>query len=380
MAVHEGFGWSEAGVEVAGARVGVTTAWVRGPVGDDDALDALYDELAGRLRRRGHVLVHEKAFGLGALAPTVDGTRRRAFARAGLGEPVPTTWLEGRPCVGGRFAGLQAWSVEAADGVQLQPLRGDVGAGWLVTTQAGRLLFVGGVTGAPGPTTDVPAELGQMFERARGLLQGQGFTFRDVARTWLFAGRLLDLYDDLNRVRSAFFRGQGLIDGPLPVYLPASTGIQGAHPSGAACVLDLLAVQASATDAAPTPLRSARQDAAFQYGSAFSRGMRLGAAEHPLVLVSGTASIALDGRSLYAGDPQGQIAETLLDVAAVLRSGATTFGDVVSTIRYHKDPQTFRTYSEMKELGLVPDLPGIDVLADVCRSELLFELEAVATR
>jgi enamine deaminase RidA (YjgF/YER057c/UK114 family) len=379
MDARDRFGWSEARVRVAGADLGVLTAWPREPVAHAGDLARVYDDLAGRLRVAGHALVHEKAFGDLALAPALAEARRAAFVRAGLGVPGPHTFVQGRPCLGGAFAGLQAWTVGVGADVALDPADGEPEAARVVTTGLGRLLFASALTGLDATRDAAPAEeLRRMFERADALLTRNGFTFRDTARTWLFVDRLLDVYDDLNRVRSAFFRELGLIEGTQPAYLPASTGIQGRHPSGAACILDFLAVQSRDGSPCRQPIRSARQDAAFHYGSAFSRGMRLGTSPGALLTVSGTASIARDGRTLYVGDPQGQLAETYLDVAAVLRAEGAGLRDVVAAIRYHKDPETWRAYGEMRDLGLLPDQPGIDVWADVCRCELLFEVEAVA--
>jgi len=161
MAAHDRFGWSQAEIRVAGIRVGVTTAWGCGPVDDRAVLDALYGGLASRLRHRGHVPVHEKAFGLRALAPAADDARRRAYARAGVDDPGPTTWIEGRPCVGGSFAGLQAWSVALDEGVRVEPVTGDGGEGRLVLFAEGRLLFLTAVRGDAGGAADVPTELAQ---------------------------------------------------------------------------------------------------------------------------------------------------------------------------------------------------------------------------
>jgi len=176
-------------------------------------------------------------------------------------------------------------------------------------------------------------------------------------------------------VRGACFRDLGLLGGDAP-YLPASTGIQGRHPSGAECALDVLAIKGARGEAWLTPLRSRRQDAALHYGSAFSRGMRVGPGPHPLLLVSGTASIAPSGATIYVGDHQGQVVETYLDAAAVLEAGGASLADVAAAIRYHKDPACWQTHQELERAGLLPDLPAIDVFADVCRDDLLFEMEA----
>ncbi len=53
-------------------------------------------------------------------------------------------------------------------------------------------------------------------------------------------------------------------------------------------------------------LGSARQNPPSCYGSSFSRGVALGAGPRT-ILVSGTSSIGLDGRTRHARDPEGQV-------------------------------------------------------------------------
>jgi len=256
--------------------------------------------------------------------------------------------------------------------------------GTRVDTTSGRLLFLPAILGrTPGrpPPEDVASECRAMFDSAQVLLANEGFTFRDVARTWIFVARLLEWYDDLNAVRSAFFHEHGLLPQGPNAFLPASTGIQGRHASGAECVLDVFAVSCTeGTEPILRPIRSQRQDSAFHYGSAFSRGMRVGSNSSALQLVSGTASIGLDGRTRYVDDARGQISETYLNVAAVMHAEDAGMNDVANVIRYHKDASVFQVHREMVDLGLLPDLPAIDVLADVCRHDLLFEMEATAIR
>jgi enamine deaminase RidA (YjgF/YER057c/UK114 family) len=371
--------------ELLGATLGLWTLVPSEAVDGPGALADLYGDLARTLHERDHVLLHEKAFGLLALAPAAAAARDEAFRVAGLPPPVPHTYLEGRPCRGGALAGIQAWSVRRGDGVEGLPpddAGGRPGAGF--RTDRGTVLFLSALTGRAGSAATgggAEAECRAMFEAADAALRAHGLAFRDVARTWIFMDRLLADYGDLNAARTAFFARSGLVAPGADSRLPASTGIQGRHASGAAAVMDLLAVRpAPGADVACTPLPSTRQDAAFAYGSAFSRGMRVGTDDASLVLVSGTASIGPDGLTRYRGDPQGQVAESYLDVAAVLRAAGARFPDVVQAVRYHKDESAWQVHREMADLGLLPDLPAVDVFEDVCRPDLLFEMEATALR
>lgn len=368
-----------------GARVTLHTFTPLHPVDEPAALGAVYREVAAALHAQGHVLLHEKALGELTLAQPAAEARATAFAALGHPGLPPATFVLGRPCRGGRLAGLQVWSVEATADVRVEVVHAEGRAlGSRLTTPRGVALFLNAVT-APPPEGPAPRDrvgaYRALFERADAQLAANGFTFHHVARTWLFVDRLLDDYDDLNRARTAFFVSRGLLGGDHPTFLPASTGIGGGHPAGAACQLDVLALRPEAAgEPVMAPIRSSRQDAAFNYGSAFSRGMSLGAEPGAPLLVSGTASIEPSGRTVYVGDVQGQLVETYLDVAAVLRSEGAGFPEIATAIRYHKDDACWKMHGELTALGLLPALPALDVFADVCRPELLFEMEVTAVR
>lgn len=139
--------------------------------------------------------------------------------------------------------------------------------------------------------------------------------------------------------------------------------------------MDLLAVEGPG--AVRTPIHAtSRQEPAFLYGSAFSRGMSLEAGGLELVFVSGTASIDRSGATVHRGDPAAQIEETLLCVEAVLAARGRSLDDVGLATLFCKTPEVLRAYREVApRFG---DLPVVPVLADVCRPELLVEIEAFA--
>ena len=65
-----------------------------------------------------------------------------------------------------------------------------------------------------------------MFTNAGLGLKAHGLTYRNVVRTWIYVARLLEWYDDFNRVRTAHYRLAGFgVEGGAA--FPASTGIQG---------------------------------------------------------------------------------------------------------------------------------------------------------
>ena len=122
-----------------------------------------------------------------------------------------------------------------------------------------------------------------------------------------------------------------------------------------------------------------------QYGSAFTRGLRLdfpNGITH--LLISGTASVGDEGESLYPGDFRAQCWRTYRNITRLLESEAATWHDVVRTSCYLRDIE--RDYEEFnrirteffRALGLDPFPASTGIQARICRSDLLVEIEAVA--
>ncbi|HEY9248467.1 MAG TPA: endoribonuclease L-PSP, partial [Rariglobus sp.] len=93
-----------------------------------------------------------------------------------------------------------------------------------------------------------------------------------------------------------------------------------------------------------------------------------------------TASIAPGGDSIWPGDPARQIAQTMDVIAAILRSRGLGFADVTRASAYFKRVQDlphFERWLGSHGFGSMPYLP---MHCDVCRDDLLFELELDACR
>jgi enamine deaminase RidA (YjgF/YER057c/UK114 family) len=97
-------------------------------------------------------------------------------------------------------------------------------------------------------------------------------------------------------------------------------------------------------------------------------------------MISGTASIGVNGKTAHVGDIEAQIALTMDVVKAILESRGFSWSDAYRSIAYVKrsaDAPFFEAYFREKDL---PDLCHVCTEADVCREDLLFELEIEAVR
>ena len=142
---------------------------------------------------------------------------------------------------------------------------------------------------------------------------------------------------------------------------------------GAATAIDKKAIRA------PEALNEA-----IEYGSAFSRGLRLEFGNVAVLLISGTASIDEHGRTVHVGDFRAQVRRTFTNIAALLESEGATWKDVVRTTCYLRDiDRDYRAFNEERaafysEQGLDPYPSSTGVQAILCRPELLVEIEAIA--
>jgi enamine deaminase RidA (YjgF/YER057c/UK114 family) len=212
------------------------------------------------------------------------------------------------------------------------------------------------------------------LELMESTLVEAGFSFADVVRTWFYNHDILGWYRELNLVRDQFFRERGIFEG----LVPASTGIGGANPHGTALSAELLAVRPKGNAGKAAALPSPLQCPAPEYGSAFSRAVELSLPGQRRILVSGTASIDPSGATAYPGNPDAQVDLTLRVVSAILRGRGAGFGDVVRGIAYLRREEDAAAWRRQRDLQGLADLPIVMTRNEVCREELLFELEVDA--
>ena len=123
---------------------------------------------------------------------------------------------------------------------------------------------------------------------------------------------------------------------------------------------------------------------AYDYGSAFSRGMRIDLNGLTILLISGTASIDDQGRTVHVGDFKAQQRRTYDNISRLLSSEGATWHDVVRTTCYLRDiERDYQAFNQQrtaffKEQGLDPLPASTGIQAILCRPDLLIEIEAIA--
>ena len=123
---------------------------------------------------------------------------------------------------------------------------------------------------------------------------------------------------------------------------------------------------------------------ACDYGSAFSRGMRIDLGGVTILLISGTASIDEHGHTVHVGDFRAQLKRTFDNISKLLAAEGATWHDIVRTTCYLRDiERDYQAFNEERSAfyklqGLDPLPASTGIQAILCRPDLLIEIEAIA--
>ena len=280
----------------------------------------------------------------------------------------PVLWVEGANCFGGELAGFQVFILPGAKIERLRHAGRVVGS--IFHDGGARHCLLAGLM--PADATRPRAEqCEEFFESTAEVLALAGFSYGDIARTWFYNDDILAWYDDFNRVRTAFYAKQKFTTGSLP----ASTAVRGRNPRGAALTFGAWAVVPDSPDTAVREVASPLQCPAPAYGSSFSRATEILLSGVKRLLVSGTASIEPGGKTVWQGDPVKQIALTMDVVEAILRPRGMSHRDVTRATAYFKQAADVAIFQNWLTAHDLSAMPVVLVHCDICRDDLLFEIE-----
>jgi enamine deaminase RidA (YjgF/YER057c/UK114 family) len=328
----------------------------------------LMEAAATVLRQHQAAILQERIFAHPSAIEAL--ARARTLSYGPLRDSIEPTWLAVPENACGAISGIQVHAVVGCGNPTILSVAGK---------PCGRLLCSGPLQYFVGcnlqaDTPHAPAcQARSMLDKAEQLLTRAGGTLSDVARTWMWLGNILDWYADFNRVRSEVFAARGLLRPDATGNLPASTGIGIGPASPQCCAMDFVATLGAARPR--FLLAASRQGPASKYGSAFSRAAVADTPAGKTVYVSGTAAIDASGATTHLDDPRGQIDDTIRNVRSVLRDAGSGEQDVVQAVVYCKDARVEQLFR--REYANLP-MPYVLAIADVCRPNLLFEIEVTA--
>lgn len=382
---REGYVFSE--FKPAPDQVYLTAIVKPGSVDSGELADSIYRDVLRILESDGAVIVLERVFGSMCSQASVLEARDRVLNVSSENKDGAITFVQGNPVWRVGLAGVQIQAV--CPGSQTEDIRvlseQGVPCGRAWRRHGTTFLMLQNLHGAvPSQDASPDMQAGHMFERAERILKREQGDYRDMVRTWLYLSDILEWYNDFNKVRNQAYARFGIMPSTTdhePVRnlsLPASTGIEGNNPAGAACLMDALALIGS-NKPEIVQMSNMRQKDAFRYRSAFSRGACIKHPDFKEIQISGTAAIDEQGISLHPGDFRNQVLRTFENVEALLAQQGATLQNICTGTAFLKRPQDAQEYQAItSELGL-GNLPCVCVIADICRDDLLFEIDGVAT-
>lgn len=219
---------------------------------------------------------------------------------------------------------------------------------------------------------------------------------RHILRTWLYVEDIneyvngVDNYQRMNLVRKNIFEQLPIDNDELWEGYPSSTGI-----GQNAGVIGMGVLACSSNEGGNyrvVPIENDIQESAYYYPNneseippLFSRATAIKNDHEAMIFVSGTASI-IGSKSVHVGDVSRQTRQTLKNIFTLLQSKELEFGaeklkdlsSIVSCVIYVKRKEDYPKVKFECERCLPAGAVKIYTIADVCRADLLVEIEAIS--
>ena len=331
--------------------------------------EEIFSAISDILRSKKAYIFQERIFAAQSAMEILSRARSRAYTD--LDDGVAPSFLVAKEGLLGTIAGVQVHAISTNTQPEVVKLD-SIPCGRILRVPDHAYLTLSCIFDQQHKQATAQAQA--MMEKADAALKQFGADFLSVPRTWMWLKDILSWYDDFNQVRTKFFTERRLIGERTRQSMPASTGIGLGPADGSHCAMDLTAVL-EPQNSIQFLQAVGKQQCALEYGSAFSRASRAITPAGQTVFVSGTASIDADGATTHIGDASGQIATTIGNVRAVLNDMNCKDEDVVQVVAYCKTTEVEKIFNASK--GALP-WPWVTAICDICRSDLLFEIEATA--
>jgi len=360
-------------------RHGYIVGSVQNDTATTEAVSCLYEEAGRLLCSMDMDIVQERIFARLCQKEIILKTRKSAIGNAEEAlSNAPFSYLDGHPVCGGDFAGF-ILRVAPREKVNII-FDGDKPCGkkWLDDNVQHIILqnLNDGEHFARAPAREV--QVRNMLHRADRILKGLGGSYQDVVRTWFYLCDISDWYDKFNAARNDVYKEFGLMPSAdsKVLALPSSTGIGAGNDKFLAGTLDLYAI-VGPRECKPhiEHLTNRGQKNPYEYGSAFSRGTIITHDRSKSMQLSGTAAIDHRGMSCFHNNCTQQIDFTFKKIQELLTPLGARLKDICAATAFLKNERDINELKGYLRTHGLEELPCVFVVADLCRTELLFELD-----
>jgi enamine deaminase RidA (YjgF/YER057c/UK114 family) len=259
--------------------------------------------------------------------------------------------------------------------------------------EGNKALLIEGVR-ANSVNDSVEIQSDELFQKIESILEDENIGIHEIVRQWNYIGKITDATNDIqnyqsfNNARARFYSKTNWGN----FGYPAATGI---GMSIEAVIVSLLAI-ASKHDVCITPINNPLQIAAHLYSQSmlvglkkeatpkFERAKMVQIGHHSVCFISGTAAIRGE-ESMHEMDAAAQTKQTieninhLISVENCRRHGIMNEPRMIlSSLRVYYKKLEFLSAVKAEVEKVWHGIPVLYLQADICRKELLVEIEGIA--
>jgi len=311
-----------------------------------------------------------------------------------LGRRVPITLIPQYLLPEGGLS-LEIYTLESSANIRIEE-KGGVCYG-IIESSEESMLFIEGIP-ASDFSNRVRQQSQEVFAKLDNLLTTHGFAVDDIVRQWNYIGSIVSYrdgkqnYQEFNDARTCYYAKGAWANG-----YPAATGIGAA---GDCIIVGGIAFKkAKQGDKSVYPIDNPLQVAAHIYSKRvlvdddqnamkstpkFERAKLIETANGACCFVSGTAAIRGE-ESVDANSAKEQTVKTIENIEyLVSKENLVRFGCKpydLSYVKLHVFVKHKQDYDEVRTVvaEAYPHIPVVYTIADVCRGELLVEIEGILT-
>ncbi len=338
-----------------------------------------YKRLLIEINDKQQMILFERIFGYQRYRHKVISVVRDVIKKKILPEH-PVSFIEGGSVSGMPIAGIIIHAVGSETAVRYIQDQGTVYGSYYQIGSVERL----SVEGIQDPlrASGFSRALSAEYNQVNRIILSAGFDTTDLVRTWHYIHPIED-YILFNHERKNFFKCSNIDFLKQPESVPASTCIEGKCWKTGYSAMNLYYVKRSTDVEIRRIYNSGQKEAdshAYQYGPTFSRALHAVQPGFEELQISGTASIGEDGITRHVNDPDRQIERTLLMVKGLLQQASMGFSDISYATCIFKHASDYSVFREVVQRLHIPDFPYIPIQGNICRDDLLFELDGIATK
>ncbi|SFS07493.1 Rid family hydrolase [Anaeromicropila populeti] len=354
-------------------KIYITLNNITKEISDDDV-----KEMYQYIKNNKISVIYENYYGDIEILTTYKEKRKNILEEQSL-KDFPVLYLQGSSCKQHQLAGISLMGVIKKDlfcnYIKVEYIENqNVKVGTVIKYEKTEELYLMSIVGDEDcrKRKSFKEEMDSLYKNMVYLIEQHGFSQRDIYRTYFYLKDLLIDYAEFNNSREKYFRENF----KEITWYPASTCIMGNSIYHDRAVSNIWAIKSENMDIVEV-MHSGRQCEALDYKKLFSRGVLL-TNMNKRCYISGTASIGETGDTLFIDDYKKQIDQTFECVQNLLRSKEMDFDKIVSCHAYLKKKEFESYFIEKMEIVSAQFFPVVCVIADVCRDDLLFEMDIVA--